>query len=67
MMFTLPEHRSRGLAGRCVHSACQRMSDLGLLPYAYTESEASSRVFLKVGFTTMCEVASFEFSPKERK
>ncbi len=65
MMFTLPEHRGHGLAGRCVRSTCQQMSNLGFLPYTYVENDASARVFLKCGFTTMCEAASFEFSPVE--
>ncbi len=52
LLTTLPGHRRRGHARRCLSAACRRLLGLGLTPYATVEADnrASGALFAKVGF-----------------
>jgi uncharacterized protein len=67
-VYTPPEHRSRGYASACVAALSQLLLDRGYrFCFLYTDlaNPTSNRIYQRIGYASVCDVAEFRFLPEE--
>jgi uncharacterized protein len=65
-VYTPPEHRTRGYASACVAALSQLLLDRGYrFCFLYTDltNPTSNRIYQRVGYEPVCDVAEFHFLP----
>jgi uncharacterized protein len=65
-VYTPPEHRGRGYASACVAALSQLLLDRGYrFCFLYTDlaNPTSNRIYQRVGYEPVCDVAEFHFLP----
>jgi uncharacterized protein len=65
-VYTPPEHRNRGYASGCVAALSRLLLDRGYrFCFLYTDlaNPTSNRIYQRIGYEAVCEVAEFRFLP----